>query len=122
MPHLTAQYTSNLRGLDIPAILARINQTVTESGLFSEADIKSRAVPLDAFKVGVSAQPRAFFHLVVAMSALGDSVERQLAQSLADALDDLVFGTPGVETQICVEIIHVRSSTYVKQMARAAAA
>jgi len=122
MPHLTAQYTANLRDMDIPAILERINQVATESGLFSEADIKSRAVPLDAFKVGVSAQLRAFFHLVVAMSALGDSVERQLAQSLADALDDLVIGAPGVETQICVEVIHVHTSTYVKQMARPAPA
>ncbi len=119
MPHLTAQYTSNLRDLDIPGILERINRTATGSGLFNEADIKSRAVAIDAFKVGVGAQPRAFFHLVVAMSALGDGLEQQLAQSLADALGDLVISPPGIETQICVEIIHVRPSTYVKQMASA---
>jgi len=70
MPHMTLEYTRNL-DLDPEAALRSLNEEMYASGLFAEADIKSRAVALDlcrrnplqadgAYAVGVSG---CFFHV-----------------------------------------------------------
>ena len=47
MPHLTLEYTRNLNNFDPALALVAINQAMLDSGLFAEADIKSRAIVLD---------------------------------------------------------------------------
>ena len=62
MPHLTLEYTRNLTGFNPSKALNAINEAMFDSGLFSEADIKSRALACEQFCIGVEAAPRAFAH------------------------------------------------------------
>jgi 5-carboxymethyl-2-hydroxymuconate isomerase len=116
MPNLTLHYSPNLEGAGADRVLAAVNAAASESGLFDEADIKTRAAAYDAWKVGTQDAPRGFLHLEVAMSARPQGVEKALSQSLADALQRTVSIPPGVTVQLCVEILHVETATYVKRV------
>jgi len=114
MPHLTLQYTANLSETDVPQTLRRINQTVFESGMFEEGDIKTRAVAVPVFLVGTEDRPRAFVHLTVAMAQRGPAVERAMADALSRVLVHAVGEHSGFKTQVCVEVVHVDTTCYVK--------
>ena len=52
MPHLTVEFTANLAGANRASFLARLNHVLVARGQFEGPDIKSRAVSLDAYRVG----------------------------------------------------------------------
>ena len=116
MPHLTLEYTANLSDFDPTGILEALNRTMADSGLFDEADIKSRALRLDAFRIGTSATPRAFVHAKVSLMP-GRSLEarQQLSASLLAALSPRIQVAPGIEVQLCVELFEIDKSTYTKE-------
>ncbi|CAB4828792.1 unannotated protein [freshwater metagenome] len=116
MPHLTLEYTTNLVDFDVASALRRINQTVIDSGLFDEGDVKSRAVPLKEFLVGIKSEGRTFLHLTVAMSARGQGPESDMAKALGEVLVEALGSRRSYCTQACVEIVHVNTSTYVKRV------
>ncbi len=115
MPHVTLEYTGNLPGFDAEAALGAINAAMHASGLFSEADIKSRARPLDAFRVGVSDTARAFVHVCIALLP-GRTAEqrRQLAEAVLAALSARLAAPPGAELQVSVETIELDRPSYAK--------
>ena len=69
-----------------------------DSGLFSEPDIKSRAIALDVFKVGVKPAPRAFIHVAIRLlSGRSDEERKQLADAVKVPAGHRVFAeTVGV--------------------------
>lgn len=115
MPHLTLEYTSNLTRFDAAQALAALNEAMFDSGLFGESDIKSRALALDCFQVGVRDTPRGFVHVVVAMlSGRSDEERKALAESLLAALQTLVAGRMAGEVQLSVETTDLHRPTYAK--------
>lgn len=115
MPHLTLEYTRNLSGFDAARALAAVNEAMFDSGLFSEPDIKSRAIGLDEFQVGVLPGRRGFIHVRVAMLAGRSGDERkQLADAVLVALTSAVDGEPGMELQISVETTELDRPSYAK--------
>lgn len=129
MPHLTLEYSANLATL-APAFkpataLAAINRAAFASGLFGEADIKSRALACEQFCIGVEAAPRAFAHLRVALlSGRSGEERRQLAAQLLAALKSTVDGQneqksgriPGGEIQLSVETCDLDRPSYAKDV------
>lgn len=115
MPHLTLEYTRNLNNFEPAKALAMINQAAFASGLFAEADIKSRAIALETFQVGVSAAPRAFAHVRIAMLSGRRSEERKaLADSVLVALTVTVNGLNEAEIQVSVETADLDRASYAK--------
>ncbi|MEN9479271.1 MAG: hypothetical protein RLZZ298_666 [Pseudomonadota bacterium] len=115
MPHLTLEYTRNLNNFDPALALVAINQAMLDSGLFAEADIKSRAIVLDIVQIGVSAAPRAFAHLRIAMLTGRSSAERKaLADAVLAALTATVNGENSMEIQLSVETADLERATYAK--------
>lgn len=115
MPHLTLEYTRNLNNFDPAHTLAALNQAMFDSGLFGEADIKSRAIGLDIFKVGLGAAPRAFAHVRIALLSGRSSEERRkLAEAALAALTATVDGQDGAEIQLSVETVDLDRPTYAK--------
>lgn len=118
MPHLTLEYTRNLDALDPVATLQRLNAALLASGLFAEADIKSRAVALDCWQVGVAAdrQGRAFAHVRIALLAGRPSdVRRALADAVLAALRPCCGAAGGVQVQCCVETLEIDRASYAKE-------
>jgi len=115
MPHLTLEYTRNLN-LPAPSrTLAALNAALAASGLFEEADIKSRAIALDSFAIGTAAAPRAFAHVRIALLA-GRSAEQRktLADTALAALSATLQAPAGTEVQLSVETVDLDRPSYAK--------
>ena len=93
-----------------------LNQAALASGLFDDQDIKTRALICDHFVVGTVPENRGFVHLVVAMIARPEHVERSLSEALGDALQEALAGIRKISFQICVEVTHVDATSYVKRV------
>lgn len=117
MPHLTLEYTDNLAAHLAPDLLPRLNRALLDSGLFAEADIKSRARRLDQWCVGVEAAPRAFAHARLAiLSGRPAEAKRALSAGLLAALGAACAAPPGAELQLSVEVIDIDAASYAKEV------
>ncbi|MFC5300365.1 5-carboxymethyl-2-hydroxymuconate Delta-isomerase [Azospira restricta] len=117
MPHLTLEYTDNLAPHLAPDILPRLNRALLASSLFAESDLKSRALLLDQWCVGVEAAPRAFAHVRVALlSGRPPGAKRALAEAVLAALADACAPPPGAELQLSVEIVDIDAASYAKEV------
>lgn len=115
MPHLTLEYTVNLSDFDPASTLAAINQAMFDSGLFSEPDIKSRALALDTFQIGTSPTQRAFAHVRIALLSGRSSEQRKaLADTVLAVLAAAVDGQNGAEIQLSVETVDIDRPSYAK--------
>jgi 5-carboxymethyl-2-hydroxymuconate isomerase len=116
MPHLHVEYSDNLPGLDVDRLLLRLNHALVGSGQFAdELDIKSRAVVQGSFRVGVAPVARAFAHIKLAiLSGRSPEVKRQLSDSLLEVLKDAIVATPGLDIQLCVEVLDIDRDSYTK--------
>lgn len=117
MPHLNLEYTRNLSGFDPARALAAINAAALASGLFGEADIKSRAIALDVFQIGIEPAPRAFVHVRIALLAGRSANDRkQLADAVLAALNAAVDRQNGskIEIQLSVETLDIDRPSYAK--------
>lgn len=117
MPHITVEYTRNLDGFDPAKVLAGVNRACLDSGLFSEADIKSRALALDCFAVGTASQERAFVHVRVALLTGRGSEERKaLSGAVLAVLNSEVHAMGGMEVQLSVETVEIDRPSYAKAL------
>ena len=116
MPHLTLEYTRNLNRFDANEILALLNVAVFESGQFEEAAIKSRAIELKHFALGLTDPHRRFIALKVAiLQGRSPDVRRELAGRLMDVLRTYLKHN-GEIVSASVEITEIVTDTYVKEM------
>lgn len=115
MPHLTLEYTRNLNEPDPSRALAALNAAMAASGLFEEADIKSRAIVLDNFMIGTAPAARAFAHVRIALLA-GRSAEQRktLADAALAALSATLQAPAGSELQLSVETVDLDRPSYAK--------
>lgn len=115
MPHMIVEYTANINGFDAAGILRPLNQTLVGSGEFNESDIKSRAIKLDDFLIGLRAEAHAFVHVKLHILS-GRSAEQKQALSsrLLQALTASFPAQAGLTTQLCVEILEIERASYSK--------
>ncbi|MCU7649755.1 5-carboxymethyl-2-hydroxymuconate Delta-isomerase [Pseudomonas piscis] len=116
MPHLHMEYTANLPQLDADKALLRLNHALVASGQFSdEFDIKSRAVKVEAFRVGTGLGERAFVHVKLALlSGRSPEIKKQLSDSLLVVLQDLASWPAELQVQLCVELLDIDRASYTK--------
>ena len=116
MPHLHMEYTANLTDLNAEVALMRLNNTLVASGQFAaEFDIKSRAIRVEAFKVGTALAERAFVHVKLALlSGRSAQIKKQLSESLLAVVRDLCEWPGSIEVQLCVEILDIDRDSYSK--------
>ena len=120
MPNLTIEYTSNLPAFDTRRLLAACNRAMAESGHFQESDIKSRALCVEDFVIGTSAEPRAFVHASFALlSGRSADIKRDLAQRLLSILEERFPPVPGLEIQLLVELRDMERESFQKRYLKA---
>lgn len=121
MPHLTLEYTNNLDAIDPDSILLALNHALVASGHFEESDIKSRAVALDTWRVGVSSTDHAFVHVRLAiLSGRSAQVKSELSNALLRVLRVASKGLTAHPTQLCVEVQEIERASYAKEVLNAA--
>lgn len=115
MPHLTLEYSNNLANFAPARALAALNTAMFDSGLFSEPDIKSRALALEHFQVGIRPAPRAFAHVRIALLAgRSDAERKELAEAVLAALRSAVDASTEAEIQLSVETVDLDRGSYAK--------
>lgn len=115
MPHLTLEYTDNIARLDPAALLAAVNYAALKSGLFDEADVKSRAYAAPHFRIGLEEKARAFIHVRIGLLSGRSSEERRMLSDLVlMALNAAVDAPPGTELQLSVETVELDRPSYAK--------
>ena len=114
MPHLTIEYSDNLHLFDTVTVLADLNAALMATGYFYEADIKSRAIRLNEFLVGVSNDERAFVHARLAVMPRPVEVRRILSATLLERLKQLYVCPENVHLQLSVEVVELDSDCYAK--------
>lgn len=118
MPHLHMEYTTNLPDLNADVALLRLNNALVASGQFAaEADIKSRALKVETFRVGTGLGERGFVHVKLALlSGRSPEIKKQLADSLLVVLQELCQWRADVSVQLCVEILDIDRAPYAKAL------
>jgi 5-carboxymethyl-2-hydroxymuconate isomerase len=115
MPHLTLEYTDNLLSFNAGHALNELNHVLIESGKFKEIDIKSRAIRLDTFVVGTTAERRGFVHVKLAMmGGRSNQTKVELSDSLLLALKAVCEPPANTHVQLCVEILDIDRESYAK--------
>lgn len=112
MPHLIIEYSSNVHSLAKPAEILRIGHKImTESGLFSVPDIKSRIYEAHDFLVGEKGDTGTFVHVRVYLLE-GRSSEKK--QALSEALRDALKLPLEKIDQLSIDIRDITKDTYRK--------
>ena len=116
MPHLTLEYTNNLTAFDARQVLRACNQALAATGHFDEADIKSRALSLDTYLVGIATEERAFIHARLAiLSGRPPEIKSQLSGALLPLLHTACKDIRNCKLQLSVEVIDLDRASYAKE-------
>lgn len=116
MPHLTLHYTANVEGFDPGMALREVNRRLAGSGHFDEAAIKSRALRLDHYRVGIADEARAFVHAQLKVLPGRDEATLRSFAGLVLAALEAVLPTNHPSTQLCVEVDELDARTYTKRV------
>ncbi|MBC3862660.1 5-carboxymethyl-2-hydroxymuconate Delta-isomerase [Undibacterium jejuense] len=115
MPHLTLEYTDNLLHFNADKVLLTLNRKLANSSEFEEIDIKSRAIKIASFRVGISHQVRGFVHVKLAiLSGRSNETKRVLSESILLVLKQLCKLHSNLHVQLCVEIQEIERDSYIK--------
>jgi len=115
MPHCLLESSDNL--LDPPdwaALLREINQTLVATGLFTEADIKSRAIQHATFVIGDGSPDQAFVTLnLQLLGGRGDAVKARISEALLAVLERAFPRTlGGMKCSLTVQITDIHQPSY----------
>lgn len=117
MPHLTLEYTDNIKQqIDFKDLFTGLHQVLADVGAIPLGNCKSRAVRLVHYYIADGDSRHAFVHLVIRLLA-GRPIEQKqeiARQSLAILKDAFASSLAEFELQISVEIHDIERSTYSK--------
>ena len=117
MPHLTLEYTSNLRQESPDAgLLLSLHRLLESAAGVRIGNCKSRWREVDRWAVGGGEGESAFVHLDIRLfEGRPEEVRRAVGAGALDILKDhFLPAPPGVELQISVEVREIRRSLYFK--------
>ncbi|WP_306591336.1 5-carboxymethyl-2-hydroxymuconate Delta-isomerase [Geothrix sp. 21YS21S-4] len=118
MPHCILEASDNL--LDQPdwgALLREIHRTLAATGLFQEADIKSRVIRPEAFRVADGAPDRAFVALnLQILAGRPDEVKSRVSDALMGVLAGAFpLSSAGMRLNLTVQISDLHAPSYRRQ-------
>lgn len=117
MPHLVIEHSRNLGDFPFERIVPALNHSVTASPeILDEADLKTRVVAHDRFRVGNEAEGRAFVHAQLRlMAGRSPEAKKDLAERIAVVLRAELPRPAGLMLQLSVEIVDMDRGSYVKE-------
>lgn len=121
MPHCILEASDNLLDEpDWPGLLADLHRTLVATGLFAEADIKSRVIRHATFRVADGAPDRAFVTLdVQVMEGRSDDVKASLSEALMPVLQRAFpRSAEGMRLNITVQISDLHRASYRRHQSR----
>ncbi|MBL8387846.1 MAG: 5-carboxymethyl-2-hydroxymuconate Delta-isomerase [Hydrogenophaga sp.] len=117
MPHIVIEHTANLSRLPFDKILSAVARELANSPeVFDEADLKARVLHVDAFRVGLEDQGRAFIHVTVRILA-GRSASQKKDFSdrvTRGMLQHMPVIPPHLVAHLSVEVVDMDPESYRK--------
>lgn len=110
MPHLTVEYG----GVEMAQeALPELQQTLLNSGLFEEHDLKIRLCRYEQVDYLVGGSKQAFAHLILRLlEGRSKSAQAELSRALAETVQKLTAQAPSI--QISVDLCDMVRATYTK--------
>lgn len=110
MPHLTVEYG----GVDMPQeALPELHQTLSNSGLFEEYDLKIRLFRYAEADYLTGGGKQAFAHLTLnLLEGRNETAKAELSRALAETVQKLTARAPSI--QISVDLRDMVRATYTK--------
>jgi 5-carboxymethyl-2-hydroxymuconate isomerase len=116
MPHLTLEYTGNLRpAASFDELFAQLHQVLAEVGGISPDNCKSRAIRLDDYFVGGGGARQAFVHLTIRfLAGRPTELKQQIGRRSLSVLQQHFPPSTDLDLQLTVEIQEIERATYCK--------
>jgi 5-carboxymethyl-2-hydroxymuconate isomerase len=117
MPHLIIEYTPGLfEPEDLAPTLDEVNGALVASGTIrQEMDLKSRVVPLDAFRVGTEPGSRGFVYAQLrVLPGRNEATRAAMTACIGDVLRRRCRRPSGMQVQLSVEVVEIEGPSYVK--------
>jgi 5-carboxymethyl-2-hydroxymuconate isomerase len=117
MPHIVIEYTPNLNGLPMEAMLAAVTRRLADSAqVADEADLKARVICVESFRVGLAESARGFIHVTLRILAGRDEkAKRDFSERVAQGmLEHMPRFPPGLQAHLSVEVVDMDRDSYRK--------
>lgn len=115
MPHCIIEYSKPLEELiAIDELLKTVHRGALASGLFEEADIKTRAIAYANFQIGTDeANTASFAHITIRLlSGRSDTQKSNASRAVLQAVADL---NAPIDS-ITVEVVEMPKGAYLKRL------
>lgn len=117
MPHLIANYSENIKHLDVKTMLVKLNEALFSTGFFETYDeIKSRGQCDHHVVIGLDNTSQAYVHIKLYILS-GRTIEqrKQLSKTLLETAEkQLNLQSNQLSLQVCVEIAEIERESYSK--------
>ena len=112
MPHMTLEYSDNLSDhMDVPVVLQRLHETLSDVPTIDLHRIKSRACKLETYIVGDYDDANQMVHLTVKLMEGRDvGLRHDIAVSLQKVIRSHLL--EDLKCQVTVEIQELENATY----------
>ena len=117
MPHLTLEYSANVKcPSNLVDLFARLHKVLVETGGINLENCKSRAYKAENFFVATGREPDGFVHLDIRfLEGRSPQVKRNIGQEAHDILMEWFHDSvEKMELQITVEVRDIMRSFYFK--------
>lgn len=111
MPHLIIEYAeTTVTDIQVDTMMEAVHEAALSTGLFEEANIKTRAIPLKYFHMGNGG---GFIHVQCRIhSGRSEEQKRQLSQAVTRALCEMPL-----EVKVTtVEVVEMDGASYTKHV------
>jgi len=117
MPHITLEYSSNVREkFDSRSVLNRLITALSESGPYAMEDTKARITSYDRFQVAEGDADRAFVHLTLRiLEGRTQEMIESAATALRSVLEEVFKASKeSMRLSLTIEVIEMPKRLYFK--------
>ncbi len=122
MPHITIEYTDNLKDLDEGWVMLQLNKAILNTGIFMDPDVKTRMHKLNSYRMGVESAESGQHGFVAArvelLSGREFSVKENLGQVVLKSLGRTCCPDSSLQVQISVHVTELESELYFKSISK----
>ncbi len=110
MPHLIIEYAQELATAgQVAKMLDAVHDAAYATGLFEQSHIRTRAIPVEFYRTGMSRAP--FVHAQLRIHGGRDTTQKRI---LSDAVLNALRGQGWEAESITVEVVDMDKQTYAR--------
>lgn len=114
MPHIVIEYSSNLQTMDVKALVNDCHHALNGIHNVTLDRIKTRAIPLEHFSVGVHEEKGQMIHVTLKlMTGRSPEARQEMAKILQEAARKYMPEGQYPNSALTVEVVELDRATYI---------